>query len=466
MNTLITIGVCVAAIIVIIALFLIFFYKKAPTNMALVITGMGKKRFVIGNSTVIIPGFQRVDRLNLGTVQADIHTNRPIPTVECLSVNVNAVANFQISDDPVLIEIAAKNYLNQPKELMMRDVSEVLQGKMREAVGQMELRNMISNREELNAKIRESAHDDMKALGLELVTFNIQEFSDTDNVINDLGADQSAEIKKSAAFARIKANQEVAVRQNELDLKEAELKKQADKARAEAEMVFKTVTAEKEQALFVAEQEARIAQKTKEIELQEREVAVTERKLEAEVRKTAEAEKFAAQQRADAKLYTVQKQAEADRYNAEQDALAVKAKAEADAAAVRMSGEAEAAKIEVVGKAQGESEKAVGLGKAEAIQAQIDAYNAAVNSTYLADKYLEQLPEVAKAVALPLAKVDSITMYGEGNQAALIRDTTNTLTQLSNGLAEATGIDLRGIMNSMIGCKIADGAGNVMKSEM
>lgn len=108
-------------------------------------------------------------------------------------------------------------------------------GKMREVIGQMDLKELMRDRESFNAKVFDGSKDDLANLGLELRTFNVQDFSDSQGIIRSMGADQAAEIKKEAELAQIKAAEEVAIRQNQLDLKQADLKKQADKAKAEAE---------------------------------------------------------------------------------------------------------------------------------------------------------------------------------------------------------------------------------------
>lgn len=114
-------------------------------------------------------------------------------------------------------------------------------GKMREVIGQMDLKELMRDRESFNAKVFGGSKDDLANLGLELRTFNVQDFSDSQGIIRSMGADQAAEIKKEAELAQIKAAEEVAIRQNQLDLKQADLKKQADKAKAEADMVKATV---------------------------------------------------------------------------------------------------------------------------------------------------------------------------------------------------------------------------------
>lgn len=436
--------------IVVIVLLVFKAYKKSPPDQVMVVTGMGQEKYVIGNSCLVIPFLQRIDRLNLGVVQTVLSTAQPIPTFDALLIDVKAVANFQISTDPELLKVAARNYLNQDKETMERDVSEVLMGKMREVIGQMEIVNLMRNRDEFNAKVFEGAKEDMHALGLELTTFNVQDFTDHEDVIKNMGADQANQIRKDAQFSRIAADQEVAVRQNELDLKEAELKKTADKAKAEAEMVYETTTAERTRELNIAQQEAEIAAEEKRIELKERAVAVKERELEATVKKQAEADRYAAEQAAEASLYSEQKQAEAKLFTAQQEAKATKAYAEA-----------EADKIRSIGKAEGDAEKAKGLGLAEATKEQINAYNEMANANFLADHYIGIMPEIAKSVAEPLTAVDNIVMYGTGNAASLVEETTKMTSQISNGLADSLGIDLKTIISSVVG---GTAAGKAMNS--
>lgn len=225
----------------------------------MIVSGFGQTRSVSGKDTFVIPGLQRVDTLALGAVQVQLSTENEIPTQDAILIHACAVANFQIGQTPELIEIASKNYLNMDKAEMTRQVTEVMLGKMREVIGQMDLKELMRDRESFNHKVFEGSRDDLANLGLELRTFNVQDFSDSQGIIRSMGADQAAEIKKEAELAQIRAEQEVAERQNQLDLKKAELKKTADKAAAEADMVKQTVTAEKQRELYVAQQEAPIS---------------------------------------------------------------------------------------------------------------------------------------------------------------------------------------------------------------
>lgn len=292
-------------------------WRKCPPDKLMIVSGFGQTRSVSGKGTFVIPGLQRVDTLALGAVQVQLSTENEIPTQDAILIHACAVANFQIGQTPELIEIASKNYLNMDKAEMTRQVTEVMLGKMREVIGQMDLKELMRDRESFNHKVFEGSRDDLAKLGLELRTFNVQDFSDSQGIIRSMGADQAAEIKKEAELAQIRAEQEVVERQNQLDLKKAELKKTADKAAAEADMVKQTVTAEKQRELYVAQQEAQIAAETKKVELAERQVAVKERELDATVRKQAEADRYAAEQKADAELYTRTKNAEAAKVEAQ-----------------------------------------------------------------------------------------------------------------------------------------------------
>lgn len=375
-------------------------WRKCPPDKLMIVSGAGKMRSVSGKGTFVIPLLQRVDTLSLGAVQVQLTTENDIPTQDAILIHACAVANFQIGQTPELIETGSK--------------------------------------------------DDLANLGLELRTFNVQDFSDSQGIIRSMGADQAAEIKKEAELAQIKAAEEVAIRQNQLDLKQADLKKQADKAKAEADMVKATVTAEKQRELYIAQQEAEIAAETKKVELAERQADVRERELNATVKKQAEADRYAAEQAAEADLYKRTKQAEAARierqnqsdaelYSAQKDAEGIQARAKAEAEATRLKGESE-----------GAAEKAHGEGVAAGIKAQAEAYNGMDNPYLLANRYIDIMPKVAEQVAKPLTAVDSIKMYGSGNAQKLVKETTSIVDQVASGLKDSTGIDLPSLLNGPI----------------
>lgn len=441
-------GAIIALAVIILA---VTSYHVAPTNTTLVVTGLGRRRFVTGGSAFIIPFLQRIDKLSLGTIQSELATKELIPTQDAILIDVKAVANFQIGTTDDLREVASRNYLNAPRNAMLADVTEVLMGKMRETIGKMTLKDLMRDRDLFNATVFEVSEKDMNNLGLELVTFNVQDFSDKEGVIKAMDADQSVEIRKEAELARIGAEQTVAERNNQLELKRAALKKESDRAKAEADLVYDTEKAVRTRELRVAEQDSQIAAEERKIDLAERQAKVRERQLDAEVRKQAEADRFAAQQQSDARLYTRQREAEA--IQADADAELYRRLKEAEA--TKTSAIAEAAAIKARGNAEGTAVKARGVGEAEGLKAQAEAYNAMNNPLVVAQEYVKALPELVRAAAEPLSKVESITMYGEGNSSKLVGDTTRTVSQISEGLSDAIGIDLKSIITGLVAGRVA-----------
>lgn len=436
-SDILTIAVPAVIVLVIVIVLATSCYTVAPTDRALVITGPGGRRFVIGKSALIVPFIMRRDWLSLGVIQVKLQTEQSIPTKDALLIDVGAVANVQIGVTPFTdaegvehnpLEIAARNYLNQDKTKMMTDVSEVLLGKMREAIGRTDIRTLMQNRDEFNETIVSAAHDDMLALGLELVTFNVQDFSDQQGVIADMGAEMASRITQEAQLARINSEQTVAERQNELDLKRADLQKQSDRAKAEADMVYDITKAERQKDLNIATQNAEIAAEERRIELERKKAETREQELTATVRKQADADRYAAEQKADAQLYAETKKAEA----------------------VKVTAGAEAESIKLKGSAEGEAIAAKGKGEAEGIEAQGKAYNAMNNTFILTQQYIGILPDIARAIADPLTKVDKITMYGEGNTTKIVGDTTNAMTQLNSAFQESLGIDLTALLQGAI----------------
>ena len=196
---------------------------------------------------------------------------------------------------------------------------------------------------------------------------------------------------------------------------------------------------------------------------------LTERNLEATVKKQAEAERYAKQQESDAKLYEVQrnseaqlferqKNAEADKFEREKEAEALKATAEAQKYAM----EQEAEGIRSKGLAEAEAIKAKALAEAEGIEKKAEAMKQMGEAAIL-EMYFKAMPEIARNIAEPLGKVDKITMYGDGNTSKLVKDIVGTFTQVSDGLKESTGVDVQSVLSGFLGAKLADDTGEAAK---
>ena len=476
-------------------------YVKSPPDVAYIISGFHKKpRVLIGKAGVKIPFFERLDKLSLGAIQIDVKTKSAVPTAEYINVRVDSTVSVQVGRSDEMIALAAQNFLNVDRETIASKINDLLEGNIREIVGQMKLTEMVSDRKAFSEKVQANVVPDLAKFGLELVSFNVQNFSDEGGVIDNLGIDNVEQIRKNAAIAKSDAQREIAVaeaanakksndakvaaaediaiRNNEFEMKQASLKRTADTAKAQADAA-KSIEQEKQRQLKdVAATEADIARQEKQIELKEREVAIKEKALDAEVKKTAEAEKYAEQQKADAKLYATQKQSEADLYERQKAAEAAKFEAEKAAEAQKAKAEAEATaqkKLAEAVQAQGEAEaaaaRAKGLAEAEAIRAKAEAeaegmmkkaealkeYGDAAKQQMELDaiKVLyQQLPAIAQAIGEGYANADIKLIGNDSGQLA--GNMMSNITQIIEGFKGSTGIDLGAIASGMIGAKVIE----------
>lgn len=459
--------------IVVIALIVIFLavgYVKAPPDMAFIISGIKKKsKIVIGKAAIRIPFFERLDKLNLRLIPIDVKTSNAVPTADYININVDATVNVKINNEPEKLRLAAENFLNKNTEYIAGVAREVLEGNVREIVGKMKLEEMVSDRQKFATLVKENAEPDLAAMGLDIISFNVQNFVDGNEVIENLGIDNIVKIKKAAAIARaeserdikvaqaaadkesndaaVAAQTEIAKKQNELAIKRSELQQEADTKKAMADAAYEIQKEEQRKTIEVTTANADIAKQEREIELKQKEVAVKEQALEAEVKKQAEADKYAAQQKADAALYQRQKEAEAKQFEAQRQAEARKAQAEAD----RFAKEQEAEGIRAVGEAEAAAIQAKGVAEAEAMEKKAEAY-AKYNKAAVAEMMIKVLPDVAAKIAEPLGQIDKITIIGgDGGSNGVEQVAGNVpavMAKLFESMREATGIDLADIVKA------------------
>lgn len=456
-------GLIIAGIVILfVIIFIAAAYVKAPPDMAYIISGAHKKpRILVGKAGLKIPFFERLDKLSLGTIQIDVKTSSSVPTAEYINVRVDSTVSVRIGQSEDLIALAAQNFLNVDKKIIAAKVNDLLEGNVREIIGCMKLTEMVNDRKKFSEKVQENAVPDLARFGLELISFNVQNFSDDNDVIENLGIDNVEQIRKDAAIAksnaqreiaiaeaenqknandaRVAAAEEIAARNNDLAIKQARLKKESDTEAAQAEAA-KAIEAEKQRQLRdVAATEADIARAEKEADLKQKEIALKEYELDALVRKQADADKYAAEKRAEAELIKRQRDAEAKAYEAAQLAEAQKKKADAD----RYAAEQQAAGIAAVGAAE-----------AEAIAKKAEAQKKMGEASVL-EMYFSALPKIVASAAGPLENVDKITMYGEGNSAKLVSDVMTSANQVMEAVNEATGLDMNTMIASFLGAKSA-----------
>ena len=442
-----------AAIAVLVVLFLAIVasgYVKASPDTAFIISGLRKNpKFLIGKAGIKIPFLEKKDELNLRLIPIDVKTASSVPTADYINVNVDAAVNVKISDNPERLKLAAQNFLNKDTEYIGGVAKSVLEGNTREIVGKMRLEEMVSNRQKFALLVKENAEPDLAAMGLDIVSFNVQNFIDENQVIENLGIDNIVQIKKSASIARAegerdikiaqaKANKEandasveserqIAERNNELSIKKSELKKVADIKQAEADAAYSIQQEEQRKSIETTRAQADIAKQEQYVILKQKEAAVKEQALDAEIKKQAEAEKFAKQQQAEAELYQRRKEAEAKKYELEQEAEGIRAKGIAEAEAIR---------AKAVAEAEGIEKKAIAMQK----------YGEAA----ILEMFFKAFPEAVRNAAEPLSSIDSITMYGSGNNEQMVGSVMNTVTQVSDGIKGSTGIDLKSIISQYV----------------
>ena len=203
--------VIIGIVVAVIVLFGIIGYLKAPPDVAYIISGLGKKRILVGKAGWRIPFFERVDRLSLRVMQVDVKTSEPVPTTEFINVTVDGVANVKISSQREYLERAAEALLGMKQGEMISMVTQVLEGNMREIVGAVGLREMVQDRQGVAKKITENVVPDMQKLGIEVVNFNIQNFKDAAGTIENMGVRNVEQIRKDAQIAKANAQRDVAI---------------------------------------------------------------------------------------------------------------------------------------------------------------------------------------------------------------------------------------------------------------
>ena len=474
-------------------------YVKASPNKAYIISGIKREpKVLIGRAGIKIPFLEKKDELILKQISIDIKTNGYIPTKDFIGVDIDAVAKVRVltqrdvtvnakgevvagadANKRITTEMAnaaMKNFLNMNEDQIRDALTDSLQGNMREIIGTQCLKELCNDRKTFGDEVQAKAQKDMNALGIWIESCNIQKIEDENNLITALGQDNMSQIQKDASVAKAQADRDVAIaraqaqkdandaqviaeteiaqKQTELAIKKAELKKESDIKKAEADAAYKIQEEEQRKTVEITTANANLARQEKELELKEREVSIKEKALEAEVKKTAEANKYAAQQKADAEQYERQKRAEAELFEIQRQAEAEKAKSEAErfakeqaAEAVKAAGLAEAAAVAAKGKAEAEAiqakaeaEAAGILKKAEAMKQYGDAARQQMELDTL-KVYFEQLPKIAEAVAKGYMNVDSIKMFG-GDSSKLAGDIMTTVTQVTDSIKESTGLDI------------------------
>lgn len=481
--TLVGIAVPVVLVVILAIILIKACWKVAGTNEVLIVSGLGKVKRKTGGGVFVIPLLQRTQKMTLENIQVDFTSRNEIPTKDAIHVLVDAVANMSISLEPEKQEIAASKFAGYSVAQMREIVIPVLEGNIREIISQTLFEDLIRGDKKVFAeRIQENVTPNLADLGINLTTFNIQNFSDRNGVIQDLGVDNIEKIRKEASIAaakaraevaiaeaeaekeandaRVKAAEEIAIRNNDLLMKQAELKKEADAKQAQANAAMEIESENQNKLRNIAATDAEIAKAEREAELRQREIELKEYELTALVHKQADADKYAAEKAAEAELIKRQKEAEAERYEAEQKAAAEKFAAQQEAEAMKAKADAakyaalaEAEGIAAVGKAEAEAIQAKALAEAEGIDKKAEAQKKMETASIL-EMYFDMVPRAVANASAPLTNVEKIVQYGDGNNTKMISDIMGVTTQVMEAMNES-GIDVKSLLSGAIGGKIA-----------
>ena len=353
------------------------------------------------------------------------------------------------------------------------DLQDSLQGNMREIIGTLSLKEINTDRDSFSDQVMLKASKDMDKLGIEILSCNIQNVTDDNGLIRDLGADNTSKIKKDAAIAKAQADRDIAIAQaeanksandarvlaeteiaeknNELEIRKSELQKHSDTKKAEADAAYEIQKQEQEKTIQTATVNAQIAKAEREAELRKQEVAVQQQQLDAEVNKKADAERYKVEQEAAAMLAKRQREAEARKYELEKEAEAMRTKADA----ARYQAEQEAAGIRARGEAEAAAIQAKAVAEAEGMEKKAEAY-AKYNNAAIVEMLVGIMPHMAAEIAKPLSSIDKVNIYGTGGAngtngsgvSEISGNTAAVMQQVFDTMSEATGVDFRDILKA------------------
>jgi flotillin len=451
-----------AVVLVIFFMFIVISkrYVKVGPNEVLIISGIrhriqtaeGAKesvgfRLLKGGGTFVIPIFERVDHVSLELFTLDVNTPE-VYTAQGVPVMVDGVAQVKVKGDDVSIRTAAEQFLSKGKQEIMNISLQTMEGHLRAILGTMTVEEIYSNRDAFASKVQDVAASDMANMGLVVVSFTIRDIRDKQGYLDALGKPRVAQVKKDAVVgeaeaqrdatiksaeahrvgetARLEAETRIAEADRNYKMKLAEYEAAINEKKAAADLAYDLQKYKTQQAVKQEEVAVKVVEKTKEIELAEREVERKQLELNASVQRPADAEKY--------KLETV---------------------AQGQATAVKLNGSAEADANRARGIAQADVIKAQGLSEAEAMSRKADAWQA-YNQAAIAQMLIEKLPDIARAISEPLSRTEKMVIInaggnGGGGASKVTGDITQILAQLPPVVESLTGLKLEDILGRIPG---------------
>lgn len=470
----------VIGVLVVLGLAFMARYKTVSPDEAMIVTGsfLGRKNVLVdtsepggsgkkikivrGGGAFIWPIFQRAEFLSLLSHKLDV-TTPEVYTEQGVPVIADGVAIIKVGGSIEDIATAAEQFLGKPIESLKGEAQEVLEGHLRAILGSMTVEEVYRNRDKFAQEVQAVAAKDLKKMGLQIVSFTIKDVRDKHGYLDALGKPRIAAVKRDAEIAeanamrdariqKAKAEEEgmkaellrdtnIAEAEKERELKIAAFKKEQDTAKAEADQAYFIQEAKSKQIVVEEQMKVELVRKEREIDLQQKEILVREKQYDAEVKKKADADRYAVEQAAEAEKARQMREADALSYR-------IEAEAKASAEKKRLEGLAIADAERAKGAAEAEVIRLRGLAEAEAKEKLAEAFQK-FGEAAIIDIVVKMLPELAAKVAEPLASIDKLTVVdtGKGEGAARVSNyVTELMATAPQMLKDATGIDVNALI--------------------
>ena len=437
-------------------------------------TDMSGQKVVMGASVFVLPFVQKLHVMDLSSRRISVGIRGAV-SAQGIKCDLDGVAIVKVGGNEDAIRAAAQRFLDQQDGIEVF-TQEVLAGSLRAIVGRLTVDEIIKDRAAFASAVAEEAETSLTNQGLALDTFQLQDIQTEGNYLVDLGRPEAARVEKEAAIAeararqaseqeRLLAEEAIAVAARALALKEAEISAETDAATARAAAAGPLERAAQDQAVLA--QQEKVA---------ERNAALTDRKLDTEIRKPADAQRYRVEQEAEAAKSAAIRHAEAEKSatiaaaeagaeEARLRGLGERARRAALAEAEELEGkaggageqqrrEAIAAAVEREGAAEAAAILAKGQAEAEAMQKRADAFRQ-YNEAAVLDLLVKVLPELVRAASEPLSAIDKLTVISTDGASELSRSVANNVTQGLQIGSDITGVDL----SALIGRLAARGGG-------
>ncbi|MFK7696602.1 SPFH domain-containing protein [Paenibacillus sp. HJGM_3] len=462
-------------------------YKTVSPDAAMIVTGsfLGSKNVMVdesgrkikivrGGGAFILPIFQRAEFLSLLSHKLDVSTPE-VYTEQGVPVMADGVAIIKIGGSVEDVATAAEQYMGKPAEALKSEAQEVLEGHLRAILGSMTVEEVYRNRDKFAQEVQGVAAKDLKKMGLQIVSFTIKDVRDKQGYLDALGKPRIAAVKRDAEIAQAEAIRDARIQKaraeeegqkaellrdtniaeanREKELKVASFKKDQDMAKAEADQAYHIQEARSKQSVVEEQMKVEIVRKEREIDLETKEILRREKQYDAEVKKKADADRYAVEQAAEADKARRLREADAMQYK-------IEAEAKANAEQKRLEGLAVADAERAKGTAEAEVIRLVGLAEAEAKEKLAQAFEKFGQAAVL-DIVVKMLPELAGKIAEPIGAIDKLTVVdtGHGEGAARV---SNYVTQLMatapEMLKSVSGLDVEKLIQGLTG-KISGGTG-------